>query len=70
MLHYNFPPYSVGETGRFMTGRRKGHGALAEALKPILPSEEDFPYTIRVVSDILGSNGSTSMTVFALEHCL
>ncbi|MEC7156504.1 MAG: polyribonucleotide nucleotidyltransferase [Chloroflexota bacterium] len=63
MLHYNFPPYSVGETGRFMTGRREmGHGALAErALKPILPSEEDFPYTIRVVSDILGSNGSTSM---------
>ena len=63
MLHYNFPPYSVGESGRFMTSRREqGHGALAErAIKPVLPSEEDWPYSMRVVSDILSSNGSTSM---------
>ena len=63
MLHYNFPPYSVGESGRFMTSRREqGHGALAErAIKPVLPSEEDWPYAMRVVSDILSSNGSTSM---------
>jgi len=63
-LHYNFPPYSVGETGRFgFTGRREvGHGALAErSLLPALPSEEEFPYSIRVVSEIMGSNGSTSM---------
>ena len=64
LLHYNFPPYSVGETGRFgMTGRREiGHGALAErSLVPVLPSEEDFPYAIRIVSEIMESNGSTSM---------
>ena len=64
LLHYNFPPYSVGETGRFgMTGRREiGHGALAErSLLPVLPSEESFPYSIRVVSEIMESNGSTSM---------
>jgi len=63
MLHYNFPPYSVGESGRFMTSRREqGHGALAErAIKPVLPSEEDWPYAMRVVSDIMSSNGSTSM---------
>lgn len=62
--HYNFPPYSVGETGRLgMPGRREiGHGALAErALLPIVPSKDTFPYTIRVVSEILGSNGSSSM---------
>jgi len=64
MHHYNFPPYSVGETGRMGgAGRRElGHGALAErALMPVLPEQEDFPYTIRVVSEILSSNGSTSM---------
>ena len=64
MHHYNFPPYSVGEA-RFMRGpgrREIGHGALAErALEPMLPSEEDFPYTIRIVSEALESNGSTSM---------
>src|SRR6202050_4869092 len=62
--HYNFPPFSVGEAG-FMRGPKRrdiGHGALAErALVPMIPSQEDFPYTIRVVSDILGSNGSSSM---------
>ncbi|MDI9598812.1 MAG: polyribonucleotide nucleotidyltransferase [Acidobacteriota bacterium] len=62
--HYNFPPYSVGETG-FMRGPKRrdiGHGALAErALLPVLPSELDFPYTIRIVSEILESNGSSSM---------
>ncbi len=64
MLHYNFPPFSVGEVRRLgFTGRREiGHGALAEkALKPVIPSKEKFPYTIRVVSDILESNGSSSM---------
>jgi polyribonucleotide nucleotidyltransferase len=64
MHHYNFPPYSVGETGRMGgAGRREiGHGALAErALVPVLPSVEDFPYTIRIVSEVLSSNGSTSM---------
>jgi polyribonucleotide nucleotidyltransferase len=63
MHHYNFMPYSTGEVRRLMTGRREiGHGALAErALEPVLPSEEEFPYTIRVVSEILSSNGSTSM---------
>jgi polyribonucleotide nucleotidyltransferase len=64
MHHYNFPPYSVGETGRIgAPGRREiGHGALAErALVPIIPSRDTFPYTIRVVSEILGSNGSSSM---------
>ena len=57
MLHYNFPPYSVGETGRLTTGRREiGHGHLAErALKAVIPSKDDFPYTIRVVSDIMES---------------
>ena len=62
--HYNFPPFSVGEARRMGTpGRREiGHGALAErAIAPVIPSEEDFPYTIRLVSDVLGSNGSTSM---------
>lgn len=62
-LHYNFPPYSVGETGRMgAPGRRElGHGALAErALSYVLPSEEEFPYTIRVVSEITESNGSSS----------
>lgn len=62
-LHYNFPPYSVGETGRMgAPGRRElGHGALAErALKYVLPSEETFPYTIRLVSEITESNGSSS----------
>ncbi len=64
MLHYNFPPFSVGETGRFTgPGRREiGHGALAErALAPVVPGEADFPYVVRVVSDILESNGSSSM---------
>jgi len=64
MLHYNFPPFSVGEV-RFMRGpgrREIGHGILAEnSLLPIIPAEEDFPYTIRLVSDILESNGSSSM---------
>ena len=63
MHHYNFPPYSVGEAGRMRSpGRREiGHGALAErALLPVLPSEEEFPYAIRVVSEVLSSNGSTS----------
>ena len=64
MLHYNFPPFSVGETGR-MTGpgrREIGHGALAErSLASLMPAEADFPYTIRIVSDILESNGSSSM---------
>jgi len=62
--HYNFPPYSVGETRPMRSpGRREvGHGALAErALLPVLPSKEEFPYTIRVVSEVLSSNGSTSM---------
>ena len=64
MHHYNFPPYSVGEAGRMKSpGRREiGHGALAErALLPVLPSEAEFPYAIRVVSEVLSSNGSTSM---------
>ena len=64
MLHYNFPPFSVGEVGFLRgAGRREiGHGALAErALLPVLPSDEDFPYAMRVVSDILESNGSSSM---------
>ncbi len=64
LLHYNFPPYSVGEIRRVGSpGRREiGHGALAErALSSVLPSEDEFPYTIRLVSEILGSNGSTSM---------
>ncbi|MEJ2151856.1 MAG: polyribonucleotide nucleotidyltransferase, partial [Gemmatimonadota bacterium] len=64
MLHYNFPPFSVGEVGRFGgTGRREiGHGVLAErSLRTLLPDHEKFPYTIRIVSDILESNGSSSM---------
>ncbi len=64
MLHYNFPPYSVGEVGRFgFTSRREtGHGKLAwRALHPVLPDHEDFPYTIRILSDITESNGSSSM---------
>ena len=64
ILHYNFPPFSVGEAGRFgFTGRREiGHGALAErSLLPILPPEDEFPYAIRVVSEVMSSNGSTSM---------
>ena len=63
MLHYNFPPFSVGECGRLSTGRREiGHGHLAHrALAAVLPSKEEFPYTIRVVSEILESNGSSSM---------
>jgi polyribonucleotide nucleotidyltransferase len=64
MHHYNFPPYSTGEAGRMRgPGRREiGHGALAErALLPMLPSQEEFPYTLRLVSEVLSSNGSTSM---------
>ena len=64
MLHYNFPPFSVGEARPLRSpGRREvGHGALAErALKPVIPSKEEFPYTLRIVSDILESNGSSSM---------
>ena len=64
MLHYNFPPYSVGEVGRigFTNRREVGHGHLAErSLKPILPSNEEFPYTVRIVSEITESNGSSSM---------
>jgi polyribonucleotide nucleotidyltransferase len=64
MLHYNFPPYSVGEAGRmFGPGRREiGHGKLAwRALRPLIPAKEDFPYTLRVVSEVTESNGSSSM---------
>lgn len=64
MLHYNFPPYSVGEVGRIgAAGRREiGHGKLASrAISPLLPSKDEFPYTIRVVSEIMESNGSSSM---------
>jgi len=64
MLHYNFPPYSVGEVRRFFgPGRREiGHGALAErAIAPVIPTEDHFPYTVRVVSEIMESNGSSSM---------
>jgi polyribonucleotide nucleotidyltransferase len=64
MLHYNFPPYSVGEVGRFGAPSRRdtGHGKLAwRALQAVLPTKEEFPYTIRVVSDITESNGSSSM---------
>jgi polyribonucleotide nucleotidyltransferase len=62
--HYNFPPFSTGEVGRIGSPRRReiGHGALAErALVPVVPPEEEFPYALRLVSDVLGSNGSTSM---------
>ena len=63
MLHYNFPPYSVGEVGRMGTGRREiGHGNLARrSLEAMIPSKDEFPYTIRVVSEIMESNGSSSM---------
>jgi polyribonucleotide nucleotidyltransferase len=64
MHHYNFPPYSTGETGRLGSPRRReiGHGALAErALVPVVPSEEEFPYALRVISEVLESNGSSSM---------
>jgi len=64
MHHYNFPPYSTGETGRVGSPKRReiGHGALAErALVPVVPSKDEFPYAIRVVSEAVGSNGSTSM---------
>ncbi len=64
MHHYNFPPYSTGETGRVGAPRRReiGHGALAErALLPVIPSEDTFPYALRIVSDVLESNGSSSM---------
>jgi polyribonucleotide nucleotidyltransferase len=64
ILHYNFPPFSVGETGKFGSPRRReiGHGALAErSLLPVIPDGETFPYAIRVVSEILESNGSSSM---------
>ena len=64
MLHYNFPPYSVGEIGRLgMPGRREiGHGNLADkTIRPLIPNPDEFPYTIRVVSEIMSSNGSSSM---------
>jgi polyribonucleotide nucleotidyltransferase len=64
MHHYNFPPFSTGETGRVGSPRRReiGHGALAErALVPVIPTEDEFPYALRLVSDVLSSNGSTSM---------
>ncbi|MBI5206506.1 MAG: polyribonucleotide nucleotidyltransferase [Candidatus Firestonebacteria bacterium] len=74
LLHYNFPPFSVGETGRFVgPGRREiGHGHLAEmALRPVIPNPEQFPYTIRIVSEILESNGSSSMaTVCGGSLCM
>ncbi|MDD7417810.1 MAG: polyribonucleotide nucleotidyltransferase, partial [Spirochaetales bacterium] len=62
ILHYNFPPYSVGETGKLTTGRREiGHGNLARrSLAPMVPSRDEFPYTVRVVSEIMESNGSSS----------
>jgi polyribonucleotide nucleotidyltransferase len=64
MHHYNFPPFSTGETGRLGSPRRReiGHGALAErAVVPVIPSEEEFPYALRVISEVLESNGSSSM---------
>jgi polyribonucleotide nucleotidyltransferase len=64
MHHYNFPPYSTGETGRLGSPRRReiGHGALAErALLPVIPSEDEFPYALRLISEVLESNGSSSM---------
>src|SRR5690606_24573435 len=69
MLHYNFPPFSVGETGRYgAPGRREiGHGALGErALLQVLPSEDEFPYAIRVVSEITESNGSSSQATICV----
>lgn len=71
MHHYNFPPYSVGETGRMGNpGRREiGHGALGErALSQVLPSEEEFPYTIRTVAEVLESNGSSSQASIWCRH--
>src|SRR3989344_1847909 len=68
MLHYNFPPFSVGEARSFrVPGRRDiGHGALAEkAIRPLIPNKEEFPYTVRVVSEILSSNGSSSMATIS-----
>ena len=73
MHHYNFPPYSVGETGRMgAPGRREiGHGALGErALAQVIPSEEAFPYTIRVVSEVLESNGSSSQASMCFDNGL
>ena len=74
MLHYNFPGFSVGEVSPMRSPSRRdiGHGALAEkALKPLIPSKEDFPYTIRIVSEILSSNGSSSMaSVCAGSLCM
>jgi len=64
LLHYNFPPFSVGETGRFGGQNRReiGHGALAErSIAPVIPSQQDFPYALRVTSEVMESNGSTSM---------
>src|SRR3990172_9219348 len=64
MHHYNFPPFSTGETKPLRGASRRdiGHGALAErALLPVLPPQDDFPYTMRLVSEVLSSNGSTSM---------
>lgn len=64
ILHYNFPPFSVGDTGRFggINRRETGHGALAErSIAPVIPSEEEFPYAMRVSSEVMESNGSTSM---------
>jgi polyribonucleotide nucleotidyltransferase len=64
LLHYNFPPFSVGETGRFGGQNRReiGHGALAErSIQPVIPTEEEFPYAVRITSEVMGSNGSTSM---------
>jgi polyribonucleotide nucleotidyltransferase len=64
MLHYNFPPFSTGEVSPLRSPSRReiGHGALAErAILPVLPSNENFPYTIRIVSEVLESNGSSSM---------
>jgi len=71
MLHYNFPPFSVGETGRIGTGRREvGHGKLAwRAINSSLPSKEAFPYTFRIVSEITESNGSSSMASVCVHLC-
>lgn len=72
MHHYNFPPFSVGEARPMRSpGRREiGHGALAEkALIPVIPSEAEFPYTLRLVSEILESNGSSSMASVCGSSC-
>ena len=71
MLHYNFPPYSVGEAGRvgFTSRREVGHGRLARrGLAAVLPNRKSFPYTIRVVSEITESNGSSSMASVCAAH--